>query len=733
MTPAFRDWVERARSEHVGVILNTRQITLPGKGNRRAGPCPKCGGTDRFAVDLEKQVFNCRGCGGKGHGAISLVEFLDGVSFVQAVETITGEPPPKEDVKPKARKRTERGKLIETYDYTDEHDALGYQVLRYEPKTFSQRRRDPHHEGAWIENLNGVRLVPYRLPDLIEGVANGHPIYWVEGEKDANTGASLGLITTTTAMGLAGKGHWERGIYDEFFKGANVILMPDQDADPKKGNQLARVIAKRLKPIAASVALLKLPAKDLSLWVEQGGTREALDALPIEEMIVPNGNGHSTEGMAGFAQDWQPPGAPAPKLVPLIYPFPIIAKEIPRRPWLVPGFLLRRHLSVLVAPPGSGKSLLTLQIAIMMATATAWGDWYPRGRIKTLIINSEDDSDEMRRRFAAAVNVMSPTGKTLEDYQEELREHVAIADQPERIIIAKSDFRTKTVIRQPAFDDIIATIKAGKFDVVIIDPFAETFEGDENSNSELKWAAVLWREIARQTNCAVLLVHHTRKYAAGGAGDMDAARGAGALVGVARVVSTVFTMTEPEAQMFLPADADVDQRHKYLRFDDAKANLSLVTFKARWFEKLTITLPNGTDDEPADQVGALKPWKPASVFDKVDVGLARNILLAIDKGIISKTGPKLATVSGEKVEPVPDLYTLTRRGKTATRWAGDVVKEFVDPCSDKDAQRLLGSWIKSGVLYEVMQETSTSRGQQRKGLKVKQSRMPGTLISEDKL
>lgn len=51
----------------------------------------------------------------------------------------------------------------------------------------------------------------------------------------------------------------------------------------------------------------------------------------------------------------------APPIVPvkLIYPFPIIAKEIPRRPWLVPGLLLRRHVSVLVAPPGSGKSLLT--------------------------------------------------------------------------------------------------------------------------------------------------------------------------------------------------------------------------------------------------------------------------------------------------------------------------------------------------------------------------------------
>jgi hypothetical protein len=28
----------------------------------RAGPCPVCGGRDRFSVNVRKQVFNCRGC-----------------------------------------------------------------------------------------------------------------------------------------------------------------------------------------------------------------------------------------------------------------------------------------------------------------------------------------------------------------------------------------------------------------------------------------------------------------------------------------------------------------------------------------------------------------------------------------------------------------------------------------------------------------------------------------------
>jgi len=708
MTPAFRDWVERARSEHVGAVLNRRQINLPGRGNRRAGPCPKCGGEDRFAVDLEKEVFNCRGCGGKGHGSISLVEFLDGVNFLQAVETITGEPPPKDAPKDKPlRAKKPRGRLVCTYDYTDELDVEQYQVCRYaEPKSFSQRRPDPDHQGEWISDLNGVRLVPYHLSDLMEGIANGHPVYWVEGEKDAENGAKLGLVTTTTAMGLAGKGHWERGVYDEFFRGACVILVPDQDADPKKGGELARVIARRLKPIA-DVWLLNLPAKDLSDWIDAGGTREALDAMPLERPVEMNGNGHDEE----YELHWEPPGTaqpamPTPVPVPTVRPFPIDGASIPRRPWIVPGLLLRRHVSVLVAPPGSGKSLLTLQIALMMGTGVAWGGWHPRGAAKTLIINSEDDNDEMRRRLYAGAKIMNCD-------EAALAERIELADAPESIVIARADAKTKTVVRTPVVESIVATILAGGFDVVVIDPFAECFEGDENSNSELKWAALLWREIARRTNCAVLLVHHTRKYA-NEPGDMDAARGAGALLGVARVVSTVFTMSQNEAQAF---DIDPERRHEYLRFDDAKANLSLVTFKARWFFKRTFTLPNGTEDEPADQLGVLEPWVPATVFDKFDAGIARTVLLAIDAGVM---------LDGQ---PTGDLFAPTRRGKVAPRWAGNVVMDHI-ACSEKEAQKLINTWLKSRVLTEVEIETSTSKGRKRKGLKVNMARMPGNITDE---
>jgi hypothetical protein len=56
-----------------------------------AGPCPTCGGRDRFVVNTRKMVWHCRGCG-KGGDAIALAQHVEGLSFRDAVAHLTGEP-----------------------------------------------------------------------------------------------------------------------------------------------------------------------------------------------------------------------------------------------------------------------------------------------------------------------------------------------------------------------------------------------------------------------------------------------------------------------------------------------------------------------------------------------------------------------------------------------------------------------------------------------------------------
>jgi hypothetical protein len=56
------------------------------------GPCPGCGGTDRFSVNARKNVWRCRQGGGDpiGGDAVALVRHVEDCGFRKAVETLTG-------------------------------------------------------------------------------------------------------------------------------------------------------------------------------------------------------------------------------------------------------------------------------------------------------------------------------------------------------------------------------------------------------------------------------------------------------------------------------------------------------------------------------------------------------------------------------------------------------------------------------------------------------------------
>jgi RecA-family ATPase len=123
---------------------------------------------------------------------------------------------------------------------------------------------------------------------------------------------------------------------------------------------------------------------------------------------------------------------------------------------------------------------------------------------KVWIYNNEDDADELKRRLAAVLQHWDIP-------LDEVRGRLALnsgADRP--LLVAKVD-RAGTVIRMPDVDACIEHIKAHQIGTFIVDPFVETHEVTENSNEQIKAVAVMFREIARVGDCAVMLVHHTAK------------------------------------------------------------------------------------------------------------------------------------------------------------------------------------------------------------------------------
>jgi phage/plasmid primase-like uncharacterized protein len=82
------DMIERARSVPIENVIEARGVKLHGTVER-VGPCPVCGGVDRFGINTRKQLFHCRGCSAGGD-VIALEQFLSGGGFREAIETLTG-------------------------------------------------------------------------------------------------------------------------------------------------------------------------------------------------------------------------------------------------------------------------------------------------------------------------------------------------------------------------------------------------------------------------------------------------------------------------------------------------------------------------------------------------------------------------------------------------------------------------------------------------------------------
>jgi len=165
-------------------------------------------------------------------------------------------------------------KVAATYDYTDEVGNLLFQVVRFEPKDFRQRR--PDGRGGWAWNLKGVEPVLYRLPEVLRGMASGKPVFLCEGEKDADALASLDMTATTCPMGA---GKW-RDSFSGTLAGGKVVVLPDNDDAGR--DHVARAAAS-LCGSGAKVKILELPGLpekgDISDWLAASGTAKELVRL----------------------------------------------------------------------------------------------------------------------------------------------------------------------------------------------------------------------------------------------------------------------------------------------------------------------------------------------------------------------------------------------------------------------------------------------------------------------
>lgn len=252
------------------------RLTKQGEEYYMKCPFHPDGKRPNFRIDTVKQVWCCDVCG-FGGSVIDFVMRTKGIPKEDAMRELAGgsnesgnghyrpaqaqEPPPVANPEKKTIKKA--------YDYVDANGKLICQSVRFEPKTFAQRR--PDGNGGWIWDLKGVTRVLYRLPRVLK---SNQPVWIVEGEKDVDTLTDLGLVATCN---IGGAKKWLDG-YNESIKGKEIVVCPDNDGP---GEEHRDLVMKSVSNHAKSVRLVRVPEpfKDVTELFKSEGKEKTVDVL----------------------------------------------------------------------------------------------------------------------------------------------------------------------------------------------------------------------------------------------------------------------------------------------------------------------------------------------------------------------------------------------------------------------------------------------------------------------
>lgn len=393
-----------------------------------------------------------------------------------------------------------RPPIVAEYSYRDEKGELLYQVVRFDPKDFRQRRPGP---AGWTWKLEDVRRVLYRLPELIEAHRD-LPVFIVEGEKDADALAALGLVVTTN---VGGAGKW-RSEYSAFLKDRDVTIIPDND---EPGRTHAHDVAEAIALHVASVRVVNLPGLppkgDVSDWLKAGGTREQLstlaDAGPADA-LRPSAFISSAERLVGEREDRLEMGRR------------MLSFGVPFLDDAMVG-IWPKDLILLGAKTGVGKTQLAMSIALHNV--------HQGKRVHYFALEAEYREIERRMKYQAVVSKFfadrnraysAPTDVRnsewlaaaldghLSKYEDAAERETAMALRGMRTFYREDDFTSDDFARR--LDEV-----KDETDLVIVDHLHYIDTDDTNEHRGYKRIVKQIRDSALHAGKPVIVVAHVRK------------------------------------------------------------------------------------------------------------------------------------------------------------------------------------------------------------------------------
>ena len=164
----------------------------------------------------------------------------------------------------------------------------------------------------------------------------------------------------------------------------------------------------------------------------------------------------------------------------------------PERKWLIDELWSHQAVGIIGGEPKSGKSFLALEIAIAVATGTACLSHYRVQQSGTVLLYAAEDALHIVR----------------ERLGEMCRKRGIPLAQLDIWIVTVPVMRLDHKVDQQR---LVHTLQTSKPTLLILDPFVRLHQIDENASGEVAPLLAFLRQQQRETGCAVILVHHTKK------------------------------------------------------------------------------------------------------------------------------------------------------------------------------------------------------------------------------
>lgn len=346
----------------------------------------------------------------------------------------------------------------------------GRPALEFPTQTGS-RWRFLDGEKPSYKSPQGYKACWYGFKNIGGKIIEGLPLVICNGEVSTVVGQHHGIPAIAVTGG-------EKAIPDTLLNELKdgVLFVGDENTEiiialdcDSKGRATAGQIAEQIRALgfnnARAVDLQLGHAGDLADFCMLYQDK-ALEQLRQRPAMTPEYDGVETpEGVKvyGHGRDWY-----------IMHVSDL--EKLPPIEWLVPGEIPKRGITMLYAPPGTGKSFLAADYALRLSQGLS------------IVYMASEGEYGYRTRVQAWCN-----------------HHQKAAGNLYFCMGAVS------LMEDPELETFIDSLKPIKPSLIVIDTLADSMLGDENSTRDAGQYMANCKKLYRSLDCALLLVHHTNK------------------------------------------------------------------------------------------------------------------------------------------------------------------------------------------------------------------------------